>query len=352
MKRSSSVARGGFTLVELLVVIAIIGILVALLLPAVQAAREAARRMSCANNLKNIGVAILNHHDVKKHLPISIGQWAEEVNLAHQWIGVPNGKMDKDNGGPSYNGKGWLVDILPFLEEQARYDGIVKGLAQSLATEGEGFGARATKGLGMGSMLVRPMIQGQLPILSCPSDPAAQASDQMWYWDGVLIATTSYKGCLGDSVIGAGTGSDLGPFPDFGSKPDCHNTVECNGLFWRNTNYRPIPLSAIEDGTSKTIMVGESAVGDDFHSAGFFADGDWASCGIPLNHFVIPPPTVADRHLTWREARGFKSYHPGGAQFVLADGSVHFLTESIDHDEYRSMCTRAGGDGPDVELDE
>src|SRR3954454_4814272 len=105
-QRSSIRLHAAFTLVELLVVIAIIGILVALLLPAIQAAREAARRMSCSNNVHNIGLACLNFHDSSKHLPMNIGQWSEDKTRSFAWIGPTGGKMAVANGGPGYNGKG------------------------------------------------------------------------------------------------------------------------------------------------------------------------------------------------------------------------------------------------------
>jgi prepilin-type processing-associated H-X9-DG protein len=329
-------------------VIAIIGILVALLLPAIQAAREAARRASCVNNLKNIGLACMSYHDARQHLPISIGQWPEENDRTGKWIGPNKGSLDPENGGKGWNGKGWIVEILPFMEEQPRYDGIIQGIKSSTL----GFGARPTRGSGIGAMSIRPFIQEQLPILSCPSDPSARPSDKQWYWDGVLVATTNYKGCLGDSIInsqGVHTSTPDTPFADFGSQPDCHNTVECNGLIWRNTYFRPIAFRKVEDGTSKTFMVGEGVVEQDYHSAAFFADGDWASCGIPLNFFIIPPTEEELKSQRWLEARGFKSLHPGGAQFVMADGSVHFINEGIDHDMYRGLSTRNGGEVVNVE---
>src|SRR5512145_2167344 len=111
MKRlSSSARRHGFTLVELLVVIAIIGILVALLLPAIQAAREAARRASCTNNLKNLGLAVLNHHDVNGHFPVSYGAAYPAEGPTNQLHGV-----------------GWILNTLPQLEEQDLYDQFVAG---------------------------------------------------------------------------------------------------------------------------------------------------------------------------------------------------------------------------------
>ncbi len=90
-------------------------------------------------------------------------------------------------------------------------------------------------------------------------------------------------------------------------------------------------------------MVGESVVEQSYHSAALFADGDWASCGIPLNWFA-PNPSYETRQNWWQAARGFKSLHPGGAHFVMADGSVHFVTEGIDHNVYRGLSTRHGGE--------
>jgi prepilin-type processing-associated H-X9-DG protein len=141
-----------------------------------------------------------------------------------------------------------------------------------------------------------------------------------------------------------------GPFSDFGSHRDCHNTVDCNGLLWRGTYFNPIPMRKIPDGTSKTFMVGENVVSQSYHSAALFSDGDWATCGNPLNYFIIPedeslikPPPY------WQAARGFKSLHPGGAHFVMADGSVHFVTESVDHSIYRGLSTRNGSETVSVQ---
>jgi prepilin-type N-terminal cleavage/methylation domain-containing protein len=337
----------GFTLVELLVVIAIIGILVALLLPAVQAAREAARRASCSNNLKNIGLACINFHDTAGHLPYSIGIWPEDRDRSGMWIGPDGGKMHPDNGGPGYNGKGWMVDILPQLEETAAYDRIMQALEESPDPK-EFRLVSPTVGRGMAEAAIRDIIARQLPWHTCPSDPSAQLSNRQYYWQSVMVGTSSYKGVLGDSIMTGGLGPPAA-FPGQGSEPDCHNTVDCNGLLWRSSYFYPISFRKITDGTSKTLMVGESVVEQDYHSAALHADGSWATCGNPLNYFVFP---ATEENLKptpqWLPTRGFKSLHPGGAQFVNADGSVHFISESIDHNMYRSMSTRAGSDPPIV----
>ena len=107
-------------------------------------------------------------------------------------------------------------------------------------------------------------------------------------------------------------------------------------------------LRKVTDGSSKTFMVGECVVSQDFHSAAYFTDGSWGSCGIPLNFLLIG---ASDTELKnrWNEVRGFKSLHPGGAHFVMVDGSVHFISESIDHNIYRALATRAGGETASVE---
>jgi prepilin-type N-terminal cleavage/methylation domain-containing protein len=342
---------GAFTLVELLVVIAIIGVLVALLLPAVQAAREAARRMSCGNNLKQLALASLNHAAAKQDmLPISIYKDGEDYACigTNVWIGPTTGsKNDPINGGPGISGKGWIVEILPYMEQQAIHQGIMAGL--KTAKGKLRFAApRGLNGAGMSAPDVRPFVEKQYAFLSCPSDETATPSADFWYWETVEVGGTSYKGVIGDHVMSDGTarGSMSPPvgFPlAMGSIPDCHNTAETNGLFGRNTSIRPIELKSITDGQSNTLMIGESVVGQDFHGAAFFSDGDWATCGVPLNHFHVGLDVeTMKKPPQWMQSRGFKSLHPGGAQFALGDGSVRLINESIDTPTYRALATRNG----------
>jgi len=334
----------GFTLVELLVVIAIIGILVGLLLPAVQSAREAARRMSCTNNLKNVGLGCLGFHDTNGKFPISIHQWNEERDCDNNRLSGGGGSRDRSAGGDGYSGKGWIVDILPYVEQQAMYDGMKPGFVGDFEKRGSG------RGMGLRDVRENYMNR-QLDLLSCPSDESARTSTDQWYWAPTEVATTSYKGSIGDSIL-SGTseppGQTVGPFGNAGEFPvgigsrDCHNTVEYNGIFSRNTHFRPCSLRQVTDGTSQTFMVGECVVSQDFHSAAYFSDGDWGTCGIPLNVFIIDAPLDELKEQRWFETRGFKSLHPGGAHFVLVDGSVQFIRDDISTPVYRAMSTRAG----------
>ncbi len=294
----------GFTLVELLVVIAIIGILVALLLPAVQAAREAARRAKCTNNLKQIGLAIHNYHDAWRVIPVSIGPWSAGPRPS-----------------PERNGKGWIVSILPQLEQQALFDEFRPGFLGDFFSGG-----------GLKDPACRDAMKTQLDVLHCPTDTSVlKNSTVQFQWDGIEVALTSYKGVIGDTRMGGG--ASMHP----GTEPDCHHVGGCNGIFFRTNYQEPIHFADITDGTSGTLMIGEDVPKQNDHSAAYYANGDYASCHAPLN-FVPDPPRPRD----WWDVMSFRSLHPGGANFCLADGSVRFISETIDHAQYRALSTRDG----------
>src|SRR6188472_3837174 len=162
-------SRIAFTLVELLVVIAIIGILVALLLPAVQAAREAARRTSCVNKLKQLAVALHVYHDGSKILPISVSPWKEGPNPTK-----------------NLSGRGWVISILPQLEEQALCDAFKPG-----------FNGPFEFKRGINQVVLSELMKTQLDVLQCPSDQdVRQLSDVQWQWEGTFVALTNYKGVI------------------------------------------------------------------------------------------------------------------------------------------------------------
>jgi prepilin-type N-terminal cleavage/methylation domain-containing protein len=305
--------RKAFTLVELLVVIAIIGILVALLMPAVQAAREASRRAQCANNLKQLGLGILNHESGKKKVPNSIS------------YSVPFAGGCDSAGKPSCSGIGWIVNTLPYLEQQPLFDAFAPCFQGSFFSGG-----------GLSKPVCAPPLATQTATLHCPSDESVLTLEiwqpQMQDVGVKLEAKTSYKGVTGDNRIPGSI------FP--GATPDCHNSnADCKGLFWRHSYLRPKKIKDISDGTSKTLMVGEDiALHAKFTSAAYFANGDHAFCYVPLNYKPEPPTT------TYFNNMGFRSNHPNIVQFAFCDGSVHPLEESMDHNVYRALSTRAGGE--------
>ena len=299
-----------FTLIELLVVIAIIGILIALLLPAVQAAREEARRIKCSNNLKQIALGVLNYENQFGTFPISIPQ--------------------DECGDSSYQGSGmsWMVGILPFVEEQWRFD--------ALNLDG-----RVREGRGILNAENREIIRKTIPLYLCPSDSSGGLiRNDVWYYvSGVPFSTMNYAGVLGPHTVEAyGTST-------FGGLTYCNNMCvrklrSCTGCFWRHTCLAPVTLTSFRDGTSNTIIVGEVVPEIDPFKVWALANGSHSFTSIPLNY--VEPANVGK--WAYPDHMGFHSRHSGGAHFACADGHVSFISETIDHEVYRGLSTRRGGE--------
>ncbi|MCA9246153.1 MAG: DUF1559 domain-containing protein [Planctomycetales bacterium] len=289
-----------------MVVIAIIGVLVALLLPAVQSAREAARRMQCQNQLKQQGLAVHNY--------------ATAFGVAPYSIDGSGGSRQGPNPSDDENGHGWIVATLPYLEQQPLFDQF-------------NFNGSMESGQGLKDPAKLDLLKIQLNVLMCPSDPSVrELSTDQWQWKGVPVATTSYKGVMGDSIMGNTSA--------FGGTPYCNDgAYECNGIMWRNSYQWPTRFSSMRDGTSNTLLIGEDVPAHNWHSMWTYSNGDTSSTYAPLN-FMPDPPDPA----MWWEMRGFRSLHSGGASFCFADGSVKFLSEAIAQDVYRGLSTRNGGE--------
>ncbi len=306
--------RRGFTLVELLVVIAIIGILIALLLPALQVAREAARRSECTNNLKQLGLAVQLYDTTYKMFPISVSPWREGPNDSRLCV--------------QCNGKGWIVGVLPYIEQQALYKEF------KLRFDGDMFSGQGMMLGGGRNGIPAWIMDKQLPFLMCPTDPSVQViSTDEYQWAGKKVALTSYKGVIGDTRMGGSSSVHQG------TEPDCHNTIGCNGIFYRNNYREPVRRKKIKDGASNTFLIGEDVPEYNNHSTAYYANGDYCSCHGPINYMPTPPNPDA-----WWDAMSFRSRHPGGASFCLVDGSVQFVNQSINHRTYRSFCTKAGSE--------
>lgn len=305
-----------FTLVELLVVIAIIGILVALLLPAIQAAREAARRTECNNNLKQLGVALQNYHDVYKRFPI--------------------GSLDRDPGSYPTGGarrlwqsgrhrKGTpLVKLLPFVEQQGIYD----PLNQDGDVEGQ-----------IDAMKPRP----QLGAYRCPSDP----------YENISRPPSNYGMSLGAQRMSSrGCRQYQGHLKGPTGHGSTANGANISGVFSRYT--WAARLRDVTDGTSTTIAIGEILPNCGDHHRGGWRNSNalWTATTAPINFPTCPgelpghggSPYDCFSDGNWTTSQGFKSKHPGGAQFVFCDGSVHFLNESIDYATYQRLGCRRDGE--------
>jgi prepilin-type N-terminal cleavage/methylation domain-containing protein/prepilin-type processing-associated H-X9-DG protein len=240
--------KRGFTLVELLVVIAIIGILVALLLPAVQAAREAARRTQCQNNLKQLGLAFLNHESTQKHMPSSGWGW--------RWQGDP------DRGYGEIQPGGWGYNVIAFMEESAIHDA------------GKGITVPANKQTAMLAAVSTP-----IPIFNCPSRRAALAYPLVRNGNlannltvcverSCVVARTDYQvnsGNINDGEPDGGPGNEAGAATyDWTYFPPGSN-IRQSGISFQHSEIR---LAQVTDGTSKTAMVGEKYRNPDFYIDG------------------------------------------------------------------------------------
>jgi prepilin-type N-terminal cleavage/methylation domain-containing protein len=299
--------QSAFTLVELLVVIAIIGVLVALLLPAVQAARESARRMQCSNNLKQIGLALHNYHDVYKKFPSGRTSMAQAIFLGHTTS----------------------VMILPYME---------LGNLQNQMNLGLTFNVRPNYDC---ASITR------LNAFLCPSNPEKEGVN----WTGATnpcaganpnedSARTHYEG-IADSLthgrrspsLPGGTQSLVMPNGD--------------GMFFHNSDIR---FNDVVDGTSNTLAFGE-IIGrgkNTYHCCAWhaYSDGIGTINGLNAPWRSTPNRQLPLTHDNWTgdSFSGPASYHANGLFFVFADGSVHFLSQTIDRANLAALTTRNGGD--------
>jgi prepilin-type N-terminal cleavage/methylation domain-containing protein/prepilin-type processing-associated H-X9-DG protein len=310
-------SRSAFTLVELLVVIAIIGILVALLLPAIQAAREAARRTQCVNHLKQFGIALHTYHDARGRLPFA--------RTSHD-----------------QNGHTWYVDILPQMEGQNVYNEWI-AISPNAGTKGTSFSEVASK---------KPSVLAfTLPEYYCPSRraPTILSKDE---GNPAITATGSvgdYAVCVNDAYTSDWSGA--------------LNPKLCNGAFF-NATAKDVPANSraalkfkeIPDGLSKTLFVGEKHVrineqfqtisdhdncifnSDQGPTAGRCAGATLSAAGVPTTDLA---PIATDKDEAYRSQ--FGSWHPSVCNFLMGDGHVDGIDPDIDLVTLKYLANRRDG---------
>ena len=312
------VRRRAFTLIELLVVIAIIAILIALLLPAVQQAREAARRTQCKNNLKQLGIALHNYHDV-------YGQFAP--TLFRTVGGAPTwGQNEKGS---------YLVQLLPYMEQDSIYNMIdFTQLRVDPQTDPAG----------------KRLYTNRIASFICPSDPTPQGVSHP------TRAQTNYLCSMGNQAMPSRGGwCNITPGNIFGTGPQGHgnsaNAGRISGVISR-LNWAA-KIADISDGTSNTIHAGETrpSCGDHTRNGWYHFNATWCATTAPINYPIrciggagFPGAQDCSHWQNWQTSQGFKSAHPGGAQFLYCDGHVSFVSENIDYRNYQRMGDRRDGE--------
>jgi prepilin-type N-terminal cleavage/methylation domain-containing protein/prepilin-type processing-associated H-X9-DG protein len=334
--------RSAFTLVELLVVIAIIGVLVALLLPAVQAAREAARRSQCTNNMKQVALGLLNFESANEALPG--GSSYEERN-------VPT--ADRNNW------KRWVVEVLPFMEQTSIH---------SQVDVTEPFFLSTTPAALRNRKLAAETV---ITALICPSDPQAASpilEDRVASGDNPPVSQGLwYKGSMGPTIpdhcaflVSGMTAAEQNAVcmgADYGSafatssfKSNCFAGIKgmscpdssvCVGMICRTKH--GVELRQVSDGTSNTILIGETLPGHSEYNCTFCENMNVGSTHVPLNAMESDVPGATPRS-THDRSNGFKSLHQGGVNFAFSDGSVHFVSEAADWYLVNALGTKAADD--------
>ncbi len=336
----SSYARRGFTLVELLVVIAIIGVLIALLLPAVQQAREAARRIQCNNNLKQLGLAVQNYHDTYQSK-------------------IPYNTMGTSGTNPSF-----FVRLLPFVEQNAAYNLLQFPVNNFVST---------TTSIGQSIANATTLSALRVDGFKCPSSPLPET-----YTDSNLnnlqFQLASYVGISGSYLRGGSVQPSTFPpttptgTPNFGS----NGGTTYNGLIvaaspsGASVSSRPIGLASITDGTSNTMLISECA---NYYydqnrnrqsqnlrtSYGLGYGGTWSSAYYGTNGTIAQNVTTIKYPINYpyNSQPGYNnpgdenlplvSAHPGGVLAVFADGSCHFLSETINYTVLTGLADRQDG---------
>ena len=290
--------RGAFSLVELLVVIAIIGTLLGLLLPAVQAARESARRLSCFNNMKQVGLGLHQYHEIHRRLPTG-------------WMGLDTNrhKIPFAEGEPGW---GWASFLLPHLDKGAIYDRLDKNVSIRHPANEE---ARLTV----------------LPIYRCPSDSSDERFSLGKEGDPetelIRLAVSNFIGVHGTKELHLCEGLPVG------------QQCQSDGAFYHLSKVRFVDIT---DGLSNTLVAGERS--SEFGNStwvGSVAGGDESMARIL--GIADHSPNSPGGHLD-----DFSSSHPAGTNFLVGDGSVRLINESIDLDVYRALVTVAGHDSVSV----